>query len=135
MTGISRNTTFKAIGRLREAGLLVCRSGTRLKAGDGKYFCERNQYTVRRRHDYRDSDTVLEIRLDDVMERFDDFYHLAIYALGDPGQGVTGLSQAECIEHLDYGQPPQREECEQTDRRGGRKAGIPGQPLWTHYGL
>lgn len=102
VTGISRNTTFKAIGRLREAGLLVCRSGTRLKAGDGKYFCERNQYTVRRRHDYRDSDTVLEIRLDDVMERFDDFYHLAIYALGDPGQGVTGLSQAECIEHLDY---------------------------------
>lgn len=102
VAGISRNTTFKAIERLREAGLLVCRSGTRLKTGDGKYFCERNQYTVRRRRDYRDSDAVLEIRLDDVMERFDDFYHLAIYALGDPGQGVTGLSQAECIEHLDY---------------------------------
>lgn len=102
VTGISRNTASKAVRRLKEAGLLVCKSGARLKAGDGKYFCERNQYTERRRRDCRDSGAALEIRLDDVMERFDDFYHLAIHTLVEPGQRVARLSQEEYVEHFDY---------------------------------
>lgn len=120
VTGLSRATVENAIKRLCKHGKLGYIAGAKIVCADGQFISESNRYKVERSYG-RQSDLYIELRVEDVMNRFDACYHEAVHELFPTWRLRTYMDRDELDEHTDYLNRRESDEERQLDILGTKQ--------------